>query len=377
MATNTIKQLHIEQDQSVWQDDISRDMLQQGILKQRIDEVGIRGVTSNPTIFQKAIASGHAYDEDIKKLLGEGKSPAQIFQSVAVQDIRDACDLFRPIYDESDGGDGFVSIEVLPSLARDTDGTLQNARELWDAVDRPNLMVKVPGTDEGVSAIQTLLTEGVNINITLLFSLDNYERVAVAYIDALEARHEAGQPMDRIASVASFFVSRVDTLADKKLDEKAAEGIDVASLKGKVAVANAQLAYEKFESLFGSNRFKLLKDAGAMVQRPLWASTGTKNPDYSDVLYVDELIGPHTVNTMPVATIEAFLDHGSVKRTVDAGYAAAHKVADDLAAIGISIADVTHQLEAEGIDAFIASYDDLLDGVEEKRSALAAASGDA
>lgn len=377
MATNTIKQLHTEQDQSVWQDDISRDMLQQGILKQRIDEVGIRGVTSNPTIFQKAIASGHAYDEDIKKLLGEGKSPAQIFQSVAVQDIRDACDLFRSIYDESDGGDGFVSIEVLPSLARDTDGTLQNARELWDAVDRPNLMVKVPGTDEGVSAIQTLLTEGVNINITLLFSLDNYERVAVAYIDALQARHDAGQPIDRIASVASFFVSRVDTLADKKLDDKAAEGADVSSLKGKVAVANAQLAYEKFESLFGSDQFKLLKDAGAMVQRPLWASTGTKNPDYSDVLYVEELVGPHTVNTMPVATIEAFLDHGTVKRTVDADYAAAHKVAEDLAALDIPIADITHQLEAEGIDAFIASYDDLLDGVEEKRSALAAASGDA
>lgn len=377
MATNTIKQLHTEQDQSVWQDDISRDMLQQGILKQRIDEVGIRGVTSNPTIFQKAIASGHAYDEDIKKLLGEGKSSAQIFQSVAVQDIRDACDLFRPIYDESDGGDGFVSIEVLPALARDTDGTLQNARELWDAVDRPNLMVKVPGTDEGVSAIQTLLTEGININITLLFSLDNYERVAVAYIDALQARHDAGQPIDRIASVASFFVSRVDTLADKKLDGKAAEGADVSSLKGKVAVANAQLAYEKFESLFGSDKFKLLKDAGAMVQRPLWASTGTKNPDYSDVLYVEELVGPHTVNTMPVATIEAFLDHGTVKRTVDADYAAAHKVAEDLAALDIPIADITHQLEAEGIDAFIASYDDLLDGVEEKRSALAAASGDA
>ncbi len=376
MAINTIKRLHAEHDQSVWQDDISRDMLQQGTLRQQMEEVGIRGVTSNPTIFQKAISSGHAYDEDIKHLLGEGKSPAQIFQSVAVQDIRDACDLFRPIYDQSDGGDGFVSIEVLPALARDTEGTLENARQLWKAVDRPNLMVKVPGTDEGVPAVETLLTEGININITLLFSLDNYERVAVAYIKALEARHAKGQPIDRIASVASFFVSRVDTLADKKLDEKAAEGADVSSLKGKVAVANAHLAYEKFENLFGSDRFGKLREAGAMVQRPLWASTGTKNPDYSDVLYVDELIGPHTVNTMPVNTIEAFLDHGAVKRTVDTDYAAAHEVANDLATLGVSIADVTHQLEAEGIEAFIASYDDLLDGVEEKRSALAAA-GDA
>lgn len=380
MPTNTIKQLHTEHDQSVWQDDISRDMLQQGILQQQIDETGIRGVTSNPTIFQKAISAGQAYDEDITSLLGEGKSPAQIFQSVAVDDIRDACDLFRPIYDESDGADGFVSIEVLPALARDAERTLENARELWKAVDRPNLMVKVPGTDEGVAAIETLLTDGININITLLFSLDNYERVAEAYIAALEARHAQGKPVDRVASVASFFVSRVDTLADKKLDEKAAEGVDqekICALKGKVAVANAQLAYEKFENLFGSDRFRKLKAAGAMVQRPLWASTGTKNPEYSDVLYVEELIGPHTVNTMPVPTIEAFLDHGTVKRTVDADYAGAHKVANDLADLGISIADITHQLEAEGIEAFISSYDDLLDGVEEKRSALASASGDA
>src|SRR5665811_1343677 len=381
MATNTIKQLHTEQDQSVWQDDISRDMLQQGILQQRIDEIGVRGVTSNPTIFQKAISSGTAYDDDIKKLLSQGKTPEQIFQSVAVQDIRDACDLFRPIYDESDGADGFVSIEVLPSLARDAEGTIDNARVLWGAVDRPNLMVKVPGTDEGVAAIETLLTEGININITLLFSLRNYERVAKAYIAALDTRHAQEEPIDRLASVASFFVSRVDTLADKKLDEKAAEADadqdKIASLKGKVAVANAQLAYETFQHLFGSEQFKKLEAAGARVQRPLWASTGTKNPDYSDVLYVKTLIGPRTVNTMPVKTMEAFLDHGVVKRTVDADYAGAHKVADDLASVGISIDEITSQLESDGIDAFIASYDDLLAGVDEKRSALAGATGDA
>jgi transaldolase len=379
MASNTIKALYEEQGQSVWQDDISRQMLQNGALKERIDDIGIRGVTSNPTIFQKAISGSDAYDEDIKALLGSGKSAAEIFQTVAVKDIQDACDLFRPIYDESGGEDGFVSIEVLPSLARDAEGTLENARTLWAAVDRPNLMVKVPGTDEGVAAIKALLTEGININITLLFSLANYERVARAYIEALQARHEAGLHVDTIASVASFFVSRVDTLADKQLDEKLAGGGDadvINGLKGKVAVANARLAYETFERLFGSEQFKALADAGAKVQRPLWASTGTKNKAYSDILYVETLIGPHTVNTMPVATIQAFLDHGTVARTVDSDYAGAHKVFDDLASVGISIDDVTRQLEEEGIDTFIHSYDDLLEGVESKRSALAGAVGE-
>jgi transaldolase len=377
-SQNTIKAL-LKEGQSVWQDDISRQMIESGALQQRIDQVGIHGVTSNPTIFQKAIAGGSAYDEDIKALLGDGKSAAEIFQTIAVKDIQDACDLFRPIYDETGGEDGFVSIEVLPSLARDTNGTIDNARTLWNAVDRPNLMVKVPGTDEGVPAIETLLTEGININITLLFSLANYENVARAYIKALQARHESGLPVDKLASVASFFVSRVDTLADKKLDEKLASGDGdaalITSLKGKVAVANAQLAYERFEELFGANEFTTLADAGALVQRPLWASTGTKNKEYSDVLYVETLIGPHTVNTMPIATMEAFLDHGTVKRTVDADYAAAHKVIEDLASVGISIDDITRQLEDEGIEAFIHSYDDLLDGVESKRSALAGAVG--
>ena len=374
---NTIKAL-LKEGQSVWQDDISRQMLESGALKQRIDEVGIRGVTSNPTIFQKAIAGGTAYDEDIKALLGDGKSAAEIFQTVAVKDIQDACDLFRPIYDESGGEDGFVSIEVLPSLARDTEGTLDNARTLWKAVDRPNLMVKVPGTAEGVPAIEALLTEGININITLLFSLENYERVARAYIKALHARHEQGLHIDTIASVASFFVSRVDTLADKKLDEKLAAGGDagvINGLKGKAAVANAKLAYETFEKLFGSAEFAPLADAGAKVQRPLWASTGTKNKAYSDILYVETLIGPHTVNTMPITTMEAFLDHGTVKRTVDTDYAGAHQVIADLASVGIAIDDITRQLEDEGIEAFIHSYDDLLEGVESKRSALAGAVG--
>lgn len=375
--TNTIKQLHTEHDQSVWQDDISRDMLQQGVLKQRIDEVGIRGVTSNPTIFQKAIASGHAYDDDIKRMLGEDKTPIEIFDAVAVKDIQDACDLFRAMYDESNGGDGYVSIEVLPSLARDTGGTLDNARALWRAVDRPNLMVKVPGTEEGAPAIEQLLSEGININVTLLFSLENYERVARAYVSALSKRDAAGESVDRIASVASFFVSRVDTAADKAIDEKIAEGASgLEDLKGKVAVANAQMAYKLFEEIFGSDEFKALEKKGAGVQRPLWASTGTKNPEYSDVLYVETLIGPHTVNTMPVKTIEAFLDHGTVARTVDKSYGEAERVLARLEEAGISLDAITAQLEKEGIDAFVASYDDLLAGVEEKKSALAAA-GDA
>jgi len=373
---NPIQKLHAEHDQSVWQDDISRALLANGALRQAI-ETGIRGVTSNPSIFQKAIAGSDAYDEDIQAQLGEGKSAAEIFQTVAVKDIQDTCDLFRPIYDESNGTDGFVSIEVLPSLARDTEGTLENARTLWKAVDRPNVMIKVPGTSEGVSAIRTLLAEGVNVNVTLLFSLANYERVAVAFIEALEERQAKGLPVSGIASVASFFVSRVDTLADKLLDGVIAEGGDkadlAASLKGKVAVANAQLAYETFLKLFKGERFAPLAAAGAQVQRPLWASTGTKNKAYSDVLYIETLIGPETVNTAPVPTIEAFLDHGKVARTVDADLAGAHAVLEDLATVGLSIDEITAQLEEEGIATFITSYDGLLSDVESKRAALAGA----
>ncbi len=373
MADNTIKQLYSAEGQSVWQDDISRDMLNSGLLQERID-LGVRGVTSNPTIFQKAIASGSAYDEDIVRLLGYDLAVEEVFQTLAVKDIQDACDLFRPLYDESIGADGFVSLEVLPSLARNTQGTLENARILWNAVDRPNLMVKVPGTEEGVPAIEELLFEGININVTLLFSLTNYERVARAYIGALIRRNDDGLPIDRIASVASFFVSRVDTAADKLLDANGTA--EAAALKGKVAVANAQLAYELFQGLFGSDQWRVLEAAGARVQRPLWASTGTKNKDYSDVLYVDTLIGPDTVNTMPVPTIEAFLDHGTVARTVDQDYEGAHAVVDGLANLDISLEEITATLETEGIDSFVKSFDDLLAGVEGKRQALAQVAGD-
>ena len=382
MADNRIKQLFLEQGQSAWQDDISRDMLNQGSIRTAIEEIGIRGLTSNPTIFEKAIAAGSAYDEEIAGLLERDLDAHAIFETVAVRDIQNAADLFQSIYESSEGCDGFVSIEVSPLAARDPAVTTDDARRLWSAVDRPNLMVKIPGTVEAEPVIQQMLTEGININITLLFSVASYERVARAYIAALAARRAAGQPIDRIASVASFFVSRVDTLVDKLLDEKIAATSDATqkgwleSLKGKAAIANAKIAYQSFEQLFSGAEWDALAAAGADVQRPLWASTSVKNPAFPDTMYVDELIGPMTVNTMPRPTMTAFLDHGTVERTVDKDLSAAHKTMEDLAAAGIDIDAVTAQLEDEGIASFSKSYDSLLAGVASKRSQLAGAPAD-
>lgn len=369
----------LDQGQSIWQDDIARSMITSGSLAAMIEDVGIRGVTSNPTIFEKAISAGDDYDAQIAELARTDLSTADIFEALAVQDIRDACDIFRPIYDLSDGADGFVSIEVAPDLARNADGTRDACRRLWRTIDRPNLMVKIPGTVEGAPVIREMLAEGININVTLLFSIAAYERVANAYIDALEQRYADGKPIDRVASVASFFVSRVDTLVDRLLNEKIGETEDprdkkaLEALLGKAAVANAKLAYAKFQEIFSGPRWEVLAAAGARPQRPLWASTGTKNPDYPDTLYVDTLIGPHTVNTMPGKTIQAFLDHGTVKRTVDTDLDAARAVILDLEAAGISIDAVTSQLEEEGIASFEKSFDTLLAGVEGKRASLATA----
>jgi transaldolase len=369
----------LDQGQSIWQDDISRGQITGGSLAAMIEDVGVRGVTSNPTIFEKAIAGSSDYDAQIAELSKGDLSPAEIFEQLAVTDIRNACDVFRPIYDLSNGGDGFVSIEVAPDLARDAEGTREATRRLWKEVDRPNLMIKIPGTVEGAPVVREMLAEGININITLLFSIDAYKRVANAYLDAVEERVTNGKPVDRLASVASFFVSRVDTLADRLLNEKIADTEDprdkkaLEELRGKVAVANAKLAYALFEELFSGPRWDALKAAGARPQRPLWASTGTKNPDYSDVLYVDTLIGPHTINTMPAKTIQAFLDHGVVKRTVDSDLEQAKDVMLDLEAAGISIDAITDQLENEGIDSFIKSFETLLAGVEGKRASLTAA----
>jgi transaldolase len=375
MADNRIKQL-LDLGQSVWQDDISREMLRNGEIQRRIDE-GVRGLTSNPTIFEKAIAGGTAYDDQVARLLREGRDAAAIFEALSVADIQQACDLFRPIYDASDGHDGFVSIEVTPGAARDADRTRREAKRLWDEVGRPNLLVKIPGTAEGAPVIEEMLTAGININITLLFSIAAYERVAHAYVNALKARRAAGKPVARIASVASFFVSRVDTLVDKLLDQKIAgassdaDKAKLQSLKGKAAIANAKLAYLRFQEIFSGDDWEALAAAGAAVQRPLWASTSVKNPAYPDVLYVDNLIGPETINTMPRPTIEAFLDHGVVARTVDRDLDAARQTMADLAAAGIDITAVTDQLEEEGIAAFAKSYDSLLTGVESKRAQIA------
>ena len=382
MADTRIKELYAREGQSAWQDDISRDMLNQGEIRKAIAETGIRGLTSNPTIFEKAIAAGTAYDEEIAGLLERDVDAHDIFETVAVNDIRQTADLFRNLYDASDGGDGFVSLEVSPAGARDAARTIEEALRLWTAVDRPNLMVKIPGTVEAEPAIRQMLEEGVNINVTLLFSVPSYERVARAYVNALATRHAAGLPIGRVASVASFFVSRVDTLVDKVLDEKIAASSDetqegwLESLKGKAAVANAKIAYEKFGEIFSGADWEPLAAAGASVQRPLWASTSVKNPAFPDTMYVDELIGPHTVNTMPRPTISAFLDHGTVARTIDKDVSAAHKTMADLAAAGIDIDVVTAQLEEEGIASFTKSYDALLEGVAAKRSQLAGAAAD-
>ena len=382
MAANRITELFLQEGQSAWQDDISRDMLNQGAIAKAITETGIRGLTSNPTIFEKAIAAGNAYDDSVAELVAQGLDDAEIFESVAVADIQAACDLFRELYDSSNGGDGFVSIEVSPLGARDAERTEADARRLWKSVNRPNLMVKIPGTLEGSPVIQQMLDEGININVTLLFSVEAYERVARAYIAALQARHARGESVDRIASVASFFVSRVDALVDKQLDALIAGTKDEAkqsqleALKGKAAVSNAKLAYKAYQEIFSGSEWETLAAAGAKVQRPLWASTSVKNPAYPDTLYVDELIGPDTVNTMPRPTIIAFLDHGTVARTIDTGVEEAAATMAALQAAGIDFQAVTDQLEEEGIAAFVKSFDSLLSGVASKRAQLAAAPAD-
>ena len=352
-------------------------MLRNGELGRSIDEVDIRGLTSNPTIFQKAIASGTVYDEDVLRLLRAGRAAHEIFESVAVADIRDACDLFRPTYEASGGRDGFVSIEVSPGAARNPRVTRVETLRLWVAVDRPNAMIKIPGTAEGAAAIEEMLEAGININVTLLFAVESYERAALAYVAALEKRLVANRPIDRVASVASFFVGRVDTLVDTLLEERIAAAGDESErerlrrLMGRAAVANAKLAYAKFRRIFGGARFAPLRAAGASVQRTLWARTSVKNPAYRDVRYVEELIGPDTVNTMPRPTIQAFLDHGVARRTVDQGLEETRRVMADLQEAGIDMGAVTARLEDEGLDAFSASYDALITGVEAKREQVA------
>jgi transaldolase/glucose-6-phosphate isomerase len=368
-TTQTALQALLELGQSVWLDYLRRGMLRSGELQSLIDD-GLRGMTSNPTIFEHAISGSSDYDDELRSLASSRKSDLEIFERLAVDDVRQAADLFRPVYEATAGGDGFVSLEVSPTLARDTERTMAEARRLWAEVDRPNLMIKVPGTKEGWPAIERLLAEGININITLLFSLEHYRQVAEAYVRALESRTRAGKSIDRLASVASFFVSRVDTETDRRIE---ARGGALLDLRGKVAIANAQLAYAWFRDLLGSARWQRLASAGARPQRLLWASTGTKNPGYSDVLYVDSLIGPDTINTVPPATLQLFEDHGTLLRTLPEEAGEAHTIMERLSAGGVDFDDVARALEDDGIDKFAKSFETLLGVIATKRKALAVA----
>jgi transaldolase len=359
---------------SIWLDFIERTILRDGELARRIRDDVVTGMTSNPTIFEKALAEGTAYDDQIRTASGDFTA-MELFELVSTTDVRDACDIFRSVYDEETGADGYVSIEVSPAAAHDVEGTVSEATRLWSTVDRPNVFVKVPGTVEGAEAVRRLIANGININITLLFSLDAYRRVIEAYLAGLEDRVKAGKDIRNIASVASFFVSRVDTEVDKRLDALAKSASPeqqskINSLRGKAAIANAKLAYRIFQKEFSSPRWKKLEAKGAGVQRVLWASTSTKNPAYRDVMYVEELIGPHSVNTMPPATVDAFRDHGEVKRTVDQDVASAERVISDLAQLGISIDDVTQKLLVDGLASFQKSFDTLIAGLAKKTKAL-------
>jgi len=345
---------------SIWLDQIQRSLTQGGELRRLVEEDSLRGETSNPAIFEKAILSGDEYDDQIAQLNAEGADARSVYQAIAIQDVQEAADVLRSVYDDADGADGFVSLEVDPDLAFDTDKTMEQAREYWGRVDRPNLMIKIPGTTEGLPAIEQMLYEGININITLLFKVQQYEKVIDAYISAMERRHAEGKSLD-VQSVASFFVSRVDTEVDKRLE--AIGGHD--DLMGKAGLANAREAYQKYLAAFEGDRFAKLRAAGAPVQRPLWASTGVKNPKYPDTLYVDGLAGPNTVNTMPMATLDAARDHSEATEptvTIDP--------ADELKALadaGIDMDDVTDKLLSDGVDAFVTPMEKLLAGIESKR----------
>ena len=361
---NRLQQLH-DAGIALWLDFIERTMLHNGDLTKRIKNDALTGMTSNPSIFEKALAEGTAYDAQVTDA-PRNLTPWQLFELVATTDVRDACDAFRGVYDTTKADDGYVSIEVSPGAAHDAKSTLDEARRLWKTVDRPNVLVKIPGTVEGALAVRQCIADGININITLLFSLEAHDRVIDAYMSGLEDRVKKNQPIDRIFSVASFFVSRVDSEVDKRLDA-AKKGAD---LKGKIAIANAKLAYQLFLERFSSARWKALEAKGARVQKPLWASTSTKNPAYRDVMYVEELIGPRSINTLPPQTIEAFRDHGNTRRTIDDGPDQAKREIEQLEKLGISMKDVTDTLLVEGLASFQKSFDSLIAGLEKKSKQL-------
>jgi len=366
MANSRLHQLS-ELGQSVWIDFLSRQLLRSGELARMMEEDAVVGVTSNPTIFQKAISEGDAYDEQFKEVLAEEDDPKEVFLRLAVQDVQDACDLLRPAWDGGGGQDGYVSIEVDPNLAYDTQATIDEAQRLHELVDRANCFVKIPATEAGLPAIEEMIARGRSINVTLIFSLQRYAEVVEAYLRGLERLVESGGDPGPVASVASFFVSRVDTEADRRLEEVGAPD----ELKGKLAVANAKLAYQRYEELFAGERWEALRAKGARTQRCLWASTSTKNPEYRDVLYVEELIGPETVNTMPEETIQAFQDHGEVALTLERDLDDAQRVFDGIAEAGVDYDDVVDTVEAEGVEKFVKAFEELIDGIRSKQGELA------
>ena len=372
MASNRLQELH-DAGVSIWLDFIERKILRNGDLDRRIREDSLTGMTSNPTIFEKALAEGSDYDDQIRSVGGDFTA-MELFELIATTDVRDACDHFRGVYDRGDAYDGYVSIEVSPGAANDARATISEATRLWATVNRPNAFVKVPGTVEGAKSVRQLTAAGININITLLFAIDAYKRVIDAYMAGLEDRVAAGKDIKHIHSVASFFVSRVDTEVDKRIDAAIKENPGrqqaLDPLRGKAAIANAKLAYRLFQNEIASPRWQRLVEKGASVQRPLWASTSTKNPAYRDVMYVEQLIGPDSVNTMPPATIEAFRDHGVVKRTVDIGVDEAQQLIQTLDREGISIDSVTDKLLVDGIASFQKSFDELIAGLQKKTKAL-------
>jgi transaldolase len=367
---NPLNRLHAL-GQSIWLDYLRRDMLVDGTQARLIREDDLSGQTSNPTIFQKAIAESDLYDEDIRSA-GAGVSPEQILDSIMIEDIRSAADLFRPVYEGTGGEDGFVSVEVSPDLAWDTQSSIEEARRLWTSIDRPNLMVKIPGTAEGLPAIRDCLAEGININITLLFSVARYHEVMDMWFAAMEQRVERGDPVDRLASVASFFVSRVDTKVDQRIDERLARMADdergpLEELASRIGIDNARIAFEAYELRYGDDRFAALASAGARPQRPLWASTSTKDPELPDVYYVEALLAPGTVNTLPVETLDAYRDHGDPAIRIHDDLEGAHRRMARLGELGIDFGAVLEELEKEGVEKFSKSYHELLDTIEEKQ----------
>jgi transaldolase len=373
MNQNPIRELEAL-GQSIWIDFIRRETTLSGELKRLIEEDGVSGVTSNPSIFEKAIVDSQNYDEAIQALTAEGRTADEVYQSLTVQDIQMVADLLRPTYDRTQGGDGFVSLEVSPHLAHDTEGTIQEARRLWSLMERPNCMIKVPATVEGLPAIEQLTGEGLNINITLLFGLPRYREVTGAYLSGLEHLAAQGRSIDRVASVASFFLSRIDTLLDPLLEKDMHTGgsrlLIASRLHGEVAIASAKAAYQMYKEIFSSERFQRLAEKGARTQRLLWASTSTKNPSYIDTKYIDPLIGPNTINTLPVETLDLFRDHGQPRQTLEENVAEAHQVLRDLAEIGFDLDAVTQQLEDEGVEKFSNSMDRLMAALQEKQAAV-------